>query len=110
MADHPAPGRLSPASRYRQLTTGLRSSDTAKAAGLAVAMIANNVVALVSTFVFARELDDYGALSALVSYLLILLTVGYALQVAVAREGALGRFGTGPSSCWPPSPRGPAPC
>ncbi len=74
---------------------GLRSSDTAKAAGLAGAMIANNVVALGSTFVFARLLDDYGSLGALISYLLILGVVGQALQVATAREGALGRFGTG---------------
>lgn len=74
---------------------GLRNSDTAKAAGLAGAMIANNVVALGSTFVFARLLDDYGSLGALVSYLLILGVVGQALQVATAREGALGRFGTG---------------
>ena len=58
-------------------------------------MIANNVVALGSTFVFARELDDYGALSALISYLLILAVVGQALQVATAREGALGRLGQG---------------
>jgi O-antigen/teichoic acid export membrane protein len=73
----------------------LRSSDIAKVAGLAGAMIANNVVALGSTFVFARELDDYGALGALISYLLILLVVGQALQVATAREGALGHLGTG---------------
>jgi O-antigen/teichoic acid export membrane protein len=73
----------------------LRSSETAKAAGLALAMIANNVVALGSTFVFARELDDYGALSALIAYLLILAVVGLALQVATAREGALGRLGSG---------------
>ena len=73
----------------------LRDSETAKAAGLAVAMIANNVVALGSTFVFARELDDYGALGALIAYLLILAVVGQALQVATAREGALGRLGSG---------------
>ncbi len=73
----------------------LRSSETAKAAGLAIAMIANNVVALASTFVFARLLDDYGSLGALVSYLLILGVVGQALQVATAREGALGHLGSG---------------
>ncbi len=58
-------------------------------------MIANNVVALGSTFVFARELDDYGALGALIAYLLILAVVGQAMQVATAREGALGRLGNG---------------
>ncbi len=81
--------RLAPA------LAGLRNSDTAKAAGLAVAMIANNVVALASTFVFARLLNDYGSLGALVSYLLILLVVGQALQVATAREGVLGHLGEG---------------
>lgn len=81
--------------RLEPALAGLRNSDTAKAAGLAVAMIANNVVALGSTFVFARLLDDYGSLGALVSYLLILLVVGQALQVATAREGVLGHLGEG---------------
>jgi len=81
--------------RYEPALAGLRNSDTAKAAGLAVAMIANNVVALGSTFVFARLLDDYGSLGALVSYLLILAVVGQALQVATAREGVLGHLGVG---------------
>ncbi len=81
--------------RYQPALAGLRNSDTAKAAGLAVAMIANNVVALASTFVFARLLNDYGSLGALVSYLLILLVVGQALQVATAREGVLGHLGEG---------------
>jgi O-antigen/teichoic acid export membrane protein len=78
----------------------LRGSDTAKAAGLAAAMIVNNVVALGSTVVFARLLKDnqgggYGSLAALVSYFLILSVVGQALQVATAREGVLGHLGTG---------------
>src|ERR1700693_1200920 len=67
----------------------LRGSETAKAAGLAGAMIANNVIALVSTVVFSRLLHDnqgggYGSLAALVSYFLILSVVGLALQVATA--------------------------
>ncbi|MGA2924988.1 MAG: hypothetical protein ABSG43_03160 [Solirubrobacteraceae bacterium] len=74
----------------------LRGSDTAKAAGLAGAMIANNVVALGSTIVFARLLSDYGSLAALVSYFLILSVAGQALQVATAREGVLGHLGVGP--------------
>jgi O-antigen/teichoic acid export membrane protein len=74
----------------------LRNSDTAKAAGLAGAMIANNVIALISTVVFARLLGDYGSLAALVSYFLILSVVGQALQVATAREGVLGHLGVGP--------------
>jgi O-antigen/teichoic acid export membrane protein len=73
----------------------LQGSDTAKAAGLAVAMIANNLLALVATIVFARLLNDYGSLGALISYLLILTVAGLAMQVAVAREGALGHLGRG---------------
>ena len=78
----------------------LRSSETAKAAGLAGAMIANNVIALAATIVFARLLSDkhgggYGSLAALVSYFLILSVVAQAMQVATAREAVLGRLGTG---------------
>ncbi len=73
----------------------LRGTETAKAAGLAVAMIANNVIALASTVVFARLLNDYGSLAALISYFLILSVVGQALQVATAREGVLGHLGVG---------------
>jgi O-antigen/teichoic acid export membrane protein len=74
---------------------GLRDSDLAKAGGLAAAMIGNNVIALASTVVFARELADYGALAALISYFLILGVAGQALQVATAREGVLGHLGVG---------------
>ncbi len=74
----------------------LRGSDTAKAAALAGAMIANNVIALAATVVFARLLgDNYGSLAALISYFLILSVVGQALQVATAREGVLGHLGVG---------------
>jgi O-antigen/teichoic acid export membrane protein len=81
----------------------LRESETAKAAGLAGAMIANNVIALGATVVFARLLssdtaasqNDYGSLAALISYFLILSVVGQALQVATAREGVLGHLGVG---------------
>src|ERR1700722_7346318 len=78
----------------------LRGSETAKAAGLAGAMIANNVIALGSTVVFSRLLSDnqgggYGSLAALVSYFLILSVVGQAMQVATAREGVLGHLGVG---------------
>ncbi len=81
--------------RYEPQLATLRGSDTAKAAGLALAMIANNVIALVSTIVFARLLSDYASLAALVSYFLILSVVGYAIQVATAREGVLGHLGVG---------------
>jgi O-antigen/teichoic acid export membrane protein len=81
--------------RYEPQLASLRGSDTAKAAGLAGAMIANNVIALGSTVVFARLLNDYGSLGALISYLLILTVAGQAMQVATAREGVLGHLGVG---------------
>lgn len=58
-------------------------------------MIANNVIALGATFAFARLVNDYGGLAALVSYLLILTVAGQAMQVATAREGVLGHLGVG---------------
>jgi O-antigen/teichoic acid export membrane protein len=83
--------------RYEPQLAKLRESDLAKTAGLAGAMIANNVIALVSTVVFARLLtgDGYGSLAALISYFLILSVAGQALQVATAREGVLGHLGVG---------------
>ncbi len=82
--------------RIQPVLERLQGSDTAKAAGLAGAMIANNVIALGSSIVFARLLkDNYGALAALVSYLLILTVFGQAMQVATAREGVLGHLGVG---------------
>ncbi len=80
----------------RARVLALRSSDIGRAGGLAGAMIANNVVALGSTVLFARLLDDYGSLAALVSYYLILSVVGQALQVATARDAVLGQLGEGP--------------
>jgi O-antigen/teichoic acid export membrane protein len=88
-----------PAGRWaalrRRYEPQIRSSDTFKAAGLAGAMIANNVIALGATIVFARLLSDYGSLAALVSYFLILSVVGQAMQVGTAREGVLGHLGVG---------------
>jgi O-antigen/teichoic acid export membrane protein len=81
--------------RYAPALASLRTSETAKAAGLAVAMIINNVVALASTVIFARLINDYGSLAALISYLLILTVVGQAMQVATAREAVLGHLGFG---------------
>src|SRR5436309_13812042 len=89
-------GRMAALRRnYEPRLRNLRGSDTAKAAGLAGAMIANNVIALGSTVVFARLLSDYGALAALISYFLILGVAGQAMQVATAREGVLGHLGVG---------------
>jgi O-antigen/teichoic acid export membrane protein len=73
----------------------LRGSETAKAVGLAGAMVVNNVIALGSVIVFSRLLSDYGSLAALVSYFLILAVAGYAMQVATAREAVLGHLGVG---------------
>jgi glycosyltransferase involved in cell wall biosynthesis/O-antigen/teichoic acid export membrane protein len=72
----------------RNLLGGLARSDTGRAAGLAGAVMAANVVALVFTVVFARVLHNagYGSLAALVSTFLILSVPGTALQVTVARE------------------------
>ena len=81
--------------RYEPQLSRLGGSDTAKAAGLAGAMVANNVIALGSVIVFSRLLTDYGSLAALVSYFLILAVVGYAMQLATAREAVLGHLGVG---------------
>ena len=64
------------------------ASDTGRAAGLASAVIATNVIALLFTIVFARVLggDGYGSLAALMSAFIILMVPGSALQIAVARE------------------------
>jgi O-antigen/teichoic acid export membrane protein len=83
--------------RYAPQLERLGGSETAKAVGLAGAMVINNVIALGSVIVFSRELSDYGSLAALVSYFLILAVVGYAMQVATAREAVLGHLGVGPA-------------
>ncbi len=101
MMDSRPPRRLSALgalrARLESRLAPLRESGTATAAGLAGAMIVNNVTALVATVIFAHEKLDYGSLSALISYLLILSVVGLAMQVATAREGVLGHLGVGRS-------------
>ena len=76
----------------------LARSETAKAAGLAAATLAANGVQLLFTIAFTRILGvtDYGSLAVLVSAFLILLVAGSAVQVAAARETALGNLGDGP--------------
>src|ERR687894_92686 len=66
----------------------LAKSDTGKAAGMALAQLVANAVALAFVIVFARVLGDdgYGSLGSLLSLFLILYVPGQALQVAVARE------------------------
>jgi len=68
--------------------SGLARTDTGRAAGLGVAVIAANVIALGFTVVFARVLGaaDYGSLATLMSAFIILMVPGSALQIAVARE------------------------
>jgi O-antigen/teichoic acid export membrane protein len=72
----------------RGLLAELRRSDTGRAAGLGVAVIAVNVLALVFTIVFARLLgaSGYGSLAVLLSAFIILMVPGSALQIAAARE------------------------
>jgi O-antigen/teichoic acid export membrane protein len=79
-----------------RLRATLAASETLKAAGLAAATLASNAVALLFTVVFARILgaDGYGSLAALLSTFLILAVPGSAVQVAVARETAMGRLGS----------------
>ena len=79
------------------LRTVLARSETLKAAGMAAATMANNFIALIFTVLFARLLgaEDYGSLAALISLFVILAVPGSAVQVAVAREIALGRLGEG---------------
>ncbi|HEY4280027.1 MAG TPA: hypothetical protein VGM91_17515 [Conexibacter sp.] len=96
MAAASAPPPRERASGLSARVEALRSSDVGKASGLAIAMIVNNVIALLATVLFARVLDDYGSLAALLSFVLILSVVGQAMQVATAREAVLGTLGTGP--------------
>jgi O-antigen/teichoic acid export membrane protein len=66
----------------------LSRSDTGRAAGLGVAMIVANVLALGFTIVFARVLgaSGYGDLAVLLSSFIIMMVPGSALQIAAARE------------------------
>ena len=78
------------------LREGFRRSETAKAAAMAAATLTSNAIAIVFTIVFTRLLGvaDYGALGALLSTFTILAVAGSAVQVAVARETALGHLGS----------------
>jgi O-antigen/teichoic acid export membrane protein len=72
----------------RGLLAELRRSDTGRAAGLGVAVITVNLIALAFTIVFARLLgaSGYGSLAVLLSAFIILMVPGSALQIAAARE------------------------
>jgi O-antigen/teichoic acid export membrane protein len=71
-------------------------ADTMRAAGLAAATMASNLVGLLFTLVFTRLLgaDGYGSLAALVNLTVILFVPGSALQVAATRAATLARLGT----------------
>src|SRR4051794_8570971 len=86
---------VAPTLRHR--LDGMRGSETASAAGLAVATIAQQGMAVLYTVVFTRILgtDGYGSLAALINLTVILLVPGSALQVVAARQGTLGRLGEG---------------
>ena len=60
-------------------------------------MLGNNAIQLVFTVLFAHLLgsNGYGSLTAIVAGFLIVLVSGQAVQVAAAREVALGRLGEG---------------
>ena len=81
----------------------LGSSDVGRAAGMAVAVMVQNVLALVFTVAFAHILgaSGYGSLGALLAAFLILMVPGTALQVTVAREVssalAVGKQPPGPA-------------
>ena len=83
---------------------------------MGVAVIAQNVLALVFTIIFARLLgaSGYGSLAVLVSAYIILMVPGSALQIAVAREVSgeraagvpnVGRRGARAGWCGWPAPR-----
>jgi glycosyltransferase involved in cell wall biosynthesis/O-antigen/teichoic acid export membrane protein len=73
----------------------MTGSDTAKATAVACATLAGHALGLVFTLVFARMLGaaGYGALAAVMSAFIMLSIPGAALQVATARDAALGRLG-----------------
>jgi glycosyltransferase involved in cell wall biosynthesis/O-antigen/teichoic acid export membrane protein len=77
------------------LRAALMRSDTLKAAGLAAAAMGANGIQAIFTVLFAHLLgvSHYGSLARLVTTVIILQVPGAALQVAVARETALGKLG-----------------
>ncbi len=95
---HRAPVDAPTAARVRRAPLALlQDPETTKAAGLAIAMIAANVISLAFTIVFARKLKEsgYGSLSAL-AYIFLIMSVPLSfLQVATARDVAMGRLGSG---------------
>jgi O-antigen/teichoic acid export membrane protein len=81
-----------------RLNEHVRDPETVRAVAMAAATMAANLIAVAFTIVFTRLLGTggYGSLAALLNLSVILTVPGSALQVAAARESALGRLGTGP--------------
>jgi O-antigen/teichoic acid export membrane protein len=90
-----APAPPGPRARRTAIAGLLREPETIRAASMAVATMAANLIAVGFTIVFTRLLgtDGYGSLAALLNLSVILYVPGSALQVAAARQGALGRLG-----------------
>jgi O-antigen/teichoic acid export membrane protein len=80
-----------------RLNEHVRDPETMRAVAMAAATMAANLIAVAFTIVFTRLLGTggYGSLAALLNLSVILTVPGSALQVAAARESALGRLGTG---------------
>ena len=91
------PAPPAPGARRARARAAIAAPDTTRAIGLAAATMVSNLVAVAFTVVFARLLgaDGYGSLAALFNLTVILFVPGYALQVATARAGTLGRLGRG---------------
>ena len=91
------PAPPAPGARRTRARAAIAAPDTTRAIGLAAATMVSNLVAVAFTVVFARLLgaDGYGSLAALFNLTVILFVPGYALQVATARAGTLGRLGRG---------------
>lgn len=79
-------GAASRTARLRALRAAT-GTDAGRAAGMAVAVGAMNVLALAFTVVFARLLGaaGYGSLAVLISAFIVLMVGGSALQIATAR-------------------------
>jgi O-antigen/teichoic acid export membrane protein len=92
------PVEEAPRGRGARASELVRDPATLRATALAAATMAANVIAAAFTVVFSRLLGagGYGALAALLNLSVILYVPGSALQVAAARQVALGRLGSGP--------------
>ncbi|MEA2292093.1 MAG: hypothetical protein QOF17_1113 [Solirubrobacteraceae bacterium] len=100
VTDPPVSEREGGATRRARAADHLRDPGTVRAVAMAAATMAANLVAVGFTVVFTRLLgaSGYGSLAALVNLSVILYVPGSALQVAAAREAALGRLGDGPEA------------